>query len=172
MKKRERKIKEKKTIALVAHDNMKDDLIGWVVVNREKLIPHRLIGTGTTATLVSEYTGLEVEGCYSGPLGGDQQIGAKISLSEIDMLIFFWDPLESQPHDPDVKALLRLATLYNIATATSPITADYLVSSPMFNGEYIAVIPDNKSNIKSRASSIESRERSITKNPKLQEENN
>jgi len=130
------KMKIKKNIALIAHDNMKDDLIRWVKVNKEELSKHNLCGTGTTATLIQKNTGLEVKKYKSGPLGGDQQIGARIAEGDIDFMIFFWDPLEAQPHDPDVKALLRIAVLYDIPVANNRATADFLMSSSLMDKDY------------------------------------
>lgn len=120
-------------VALVAHDNKKSELIAWVSRNRDALSHCSLVTTGTTGKLVSQETGLEVERLQSGPLGGDQQIGARISESRIDLLIFFWDPLEPMSHDPDIKALLRIATLWNIPIACNESSADFIVSSPCFN---------------------------------------
>ena len=133
---------EQKHIALVAHDGRKDDLLAWVEYNREILSRHFLYGTGTTGKLISEETGLPVKRFMSGPLGGDQQIGAKIAEDKIDMLIFFWDPLEPQPHDPDVKALLRLAVLHNIPTASNRSTADFIISSPLMQDDYQRILPN------------------------------
>lgn len=124
-----KKIGRQKHIALIAHDNRKDDLIEWAKKNREELSQHFLCGTGTTAKLVADTCSLPVKGYNSGPLGGDQQVGASIAEGEVDILIFFWDPLESQPHDPDVKALLRIAVLYDIPVAMNTSTADFLMSS-------------------------------------------
>jgi len=132
----------KKQIALIAHDARKDDLLEWVKYNQELLAYHTLYGTGTTGKLVIEKTGLEVTRLRSGPLGGDMQMGAKIAQGEIDLLIFFWDPLEPQPHDPDVKALLRLAVLFNIPTACNRATADFLISSPLMVMPYERHLPD------------------------------
>ena len=146
------RVKNKKTIALVAHDHKKKDLLAWVRKHEDKLRGHNFIGTGTTAALISQETSLDVNRLVSGPLGGDQQLGAKISDSQIDILIFFWDPLEAQPHDPDVKALLRISTLYNIALATSATTADYILSSPTLNGEYDVEILDNDYSVEDRIS--------------------
>lgn len=129
-------IKAQKNIALIAHDNRKKDLIDWVAKNKDMLSLHFLCGTGTTATMVSKETGLPVRAYRSGPLGGDQKIGSLIADLEVDFLIFFWDPLESQPHDPDVKALLRIAVLYNIPTAMNMATADYLMSSLLMERDY------------------------------------
>ena len=126
----------RKHIALVAHDNCKGDLLEWARFNRETLTLHALYGTGTTGRMIAQFLGLEVKALLSGPLGGDQQIGAMIAGGELDVLIFFWDPLEPLPHDPDIKALLRIAVLYNIPTACNRSTADFLVSSPLMAGEY------------------------------------
>ena len=130
------KMGKNKRIALVAHDNRKEALIAWAEENKEILSKHKLCGTGTTSKLISEKTGLRVEGFKSGPMGGDQQIGAAIVNGDIDLMIFFWDPLTSQPHDPDVKALLRIAVLYDVAVAMSKSTADFILSSEKFNEEY------------------------------------
>lgn len=127
---------EIKRIALIAHDNRKEALINWAYENKEELSKHKLCGTGTTARLISEKTGLKVEGFKSGPMGGDQQIGAAIVNGDIDIMIFFWDPLTSQPHDPDVKALLRIAVLYDVAVAMSKSTADFLLTSIKFKEVY------------------------------------
>src|SRR6478609_1317797 len=128
-------------IAMVAHDNKKVDLLRWAEYNVGTLREHELYATGTTGTLLEYELGLKVHRFLSGPLGGDQQIGAKIAEGEIDMLIFFWDPLEPQPHDPDVKALLRLAALWNMPVANNVATADMIISSPLLSNEYIAVRP-------------------------------
>jgi methylglyoxal synthase len=133
---------ERKRIALVAHDGRKQDLLNWVEYNRELLSRHFLFGTGSTGKLISDETGLPVKRFMSGPLGGDQQIGAKIAEDEIDLLIFFWDPLEPQPHDPDVKALLRLAVLHNIPTASNLSTADFIITSPLMQDDYQRVVPN------------------------------
>lgn len=119
-------------IALVAHDNCKKDLLEWAAFNVETLMRHRLVATGTTGSLLHEQLELAVERVASGPLGGDLQIGAQIVEGTIDMLVFFWDPLEPQPHDPDVKALLRMAVLRDVPTACNRSTADFLISSPLF----------------------------------------
>lgn len=129
-------IKAQKHIALIAHDNRKKDLVAWVAKNEKMLSRHFLCGTGTTASKVTEETGLPVRAYRSGPLGGDQKIGSLIADHEIDFLIFFWDPLSSQPHDPDVKALLRIAVLYNIPVAMNISTADYLMSSLLMERDY------------------------------------
>lgn len=130
------KIGIQKHIALVAHDNRKQDLIEWAKKNYDILCKHFLCGTGTTAKLITEQTGLPVKGFKSGPLGGDQQIGARISDGEVDFMVFFWDPLTSQPHDPDVKALLRIAVLYDIPVAMNQSTADFILSSSLMGEEY------------------------------------
>ena len=118
---------KKKTIALIAHDNKKHDMVNWALSHKEILANYNLCGTGTTAKLVAEATGLEVKGYLSGPMGGDLQIGAKMSEKQIDKVVFFWDPLQTQPHDPDVKALLRIAVVYDIPIATNRATANLLI---------------------------------------------
>ena len=122
-------MKTQMTVALVAHDNKKHEMIQWALTNKEALSAFKLCGTGTRAKLVSDATGLEVKRYLSGPLGGDQQIGAKVAEGKIDIVIFFWDPLQMQPHDPDVKALLRIAALYDIPIATNKRTADYIIGA-------------------------------------------
>ena len=124
-------MKEIKTVALIAHDNKKAEMVAWSMRNKDLLAKYQLCGTGTTSKLVSESTGLDVYRYLSGPLGGDQQIGAKIAEGQIDVVIFFWDPLSMQPHDPDVKALLRIAALYDVPIATNKATADFVLSSPL-----------------------------------------
>ena len=125
------KMKKRKTIALIAHDNKKADIVNWALKNKETLAKFDLCGTGTTARLIGEATDLPIKRYLSGPLGGDQQIGAKVAEKKIDVVIFFWDPLSSQPHDPDVKALLRIAVVYDIPIATNRATADYVIHSNM-----------------------------------------
>lgn len=132
----------KKKIALIAHDSKKDDLLAWAKFNRGSLSKHELWATGTTGWLLEHELGFEVNRMQSGPLGGDLQIGAKIAEGDIDFLVFFWDPLESQPHDPDVKALLRLAVLWNIPAATNRASADFMFSSHLMNEAYDRVVPD------------------------------
>ena len=139
---------DRKRIALIAHDARKVDLMEWVMFNRGTLSEHILCATGSTGALIARETGLEVLRFQSGPLGGDQQIGAQIAEGELDFLIFFWDPLEPQPHDPDVKALLRLAVLYNIPTACNRATADFLISSPFMNQSYDCIVPDYSARLK------------------------
>ena len=133
----------KKTIALVAHDNMKDELLQWVGAHRDELSRHTLVGPVTTGRLVNEQTVLEVERLRSGPLGGDQQIGARISEGEVDVLLFFWDPLEPQPHDPDIKALLRIAVVWNIPVACNRASADFIMSSPFMDLDYVRRVPSH-----------------------------
>lgn len=133
---------QNKKIALVAHDNKKRDLLEWAEFNRNLLAHHELYATGTTGEMLERELGLKINKLQSGPLGGDQQIGAKIVQNEIDFLIFFWDPLEPLPHDPDVKALLRMAVVWNIPIACNRASADFMISSPLMNGEYIRLVPD------------------------------
>lgn len=131
-----RKVHEKKRIAMVAHDHKKDDIIEWALFHKDKLSQHEIFATGTTGKLLEENLNLPVKRFLSGPLGGDQQIGSLIAEGKIDVLIFFWDPMESQPHDPDVKALLRLGVVWNIPMACDRATADYIFSSPMLANSY------------------------------------
>jgi len=131
-----------KSIGLVAHDNKKRDLVEWAKFNRDLLAHHRIYATGTTGQMLEEELGFEVVKLQSGPLGGDQQIGAKIADGEIDFLIFFWDPLEPMPHDPDVKALLRMAVVWNIPIACNRSSADFMISSPLMDAEYDRLVPD------------------------------
>lgn len=123
--------KEKKTIALIAHDGKKPEIVSWALKNKQTLAHFELCGTGTTAKLVADATELHVKPYLSGPLGGDQQIGAKIAEKKIDIVVFFWDPLSAQPHDPDVKALLRIAVVYDIPIATNRATADCVIRSAL-----------------------------------------
>lgn len=131
-----RHIKEKKRIALIAHDNMKESLLEWCRQHKSDLARHELCGTGTTSRLIREDTGLPVHSYMSGPLGGDQQIGAALAEGKLDMVIFFSDPLTAQPHDPDVKALLRIAQVYDVPIAMNRASADYFINSPLFFEEY------------------------------------
>lgn len=133
---------EQKTIAVVAHDNKKQNLLAWAKFNREQLSQHKLIATGTTGKLLETELDLPVIRLQSGPLGGDQQIGAKISEGEVDLLIFFWDPLEPAPHDPDVKALLRIAVVWNIPIACNRASADFMISSSLMPKTYQRLVPD------------------------------
>ncbi|MGO9117865.1 MAG: methylglyoxal synthase [Desulfomonilaceae bacterium] len=135
-------ILKKKRIALVAHDNKKSDLLEWAQFNRDLLVEHELYATGTTGNFLEDALDTEVVKLQSGPLGGDQQIGAKIAEGQIDFVIFFWDPLEPQPHDPDVKALLRIAVVWNIPVACNRASADFMISSPLMSSEYERRLPD------------------------------
>ena len=143
-----------KNIALIAHDNKKQELIDWCLKNKEILEHHFLCGTGTTAKMVAERTGLPVRGFNSGPLGGDQQIGARIVDGKIDIVIFFSDPLTAQPHDPDVKALLRIAQVYDIPMANNNATADFIITSPYMDGTYTHDLSDFKKIVSERAKSL------------------
>ena len=136
------KMGARKHIALVAHDHRKDDLLAWAKEHRQRLADHELFATGGTGAMLSRELDLPIQTLLSGPLGGDQQIGSHISEGKIDVLVFFWDPLEPQPHDPDVKALLRLAVLYDIPTASNRSSADFLMTSPWFSAEYTRLVPD------------------------------
>jgi len=131
-----------KKIALVAHDNKKRDLLEWAKFNRDLLAHHEVYATGTTGETLERQLGMKIHKLQSGPLGGDQQIGAKIVSNEVNFLIFFWDPLEPQPHDPDVKALLRMAVVWNIPIACNRASADFMISSPLMEGEYNRLVPD------------------------------
>lgn len=142
---------QRKSIALVAHDNMKPDLVEWCVQYKEQLSQHKLFATGTTGTVLEKKASLTINKLISGPLGGDQQIGGLITEAKIDMLIFFWDPLEAQPHDPDVKALLRLAAVWNIPVACNHASADFLINSSLFDQSYPREIPDYDKYLASRS---------------------
>ncbi|HTY74780.1 MAG TPA: methylglyoxal synthase [Candidatus Nanoarchaeia archaeon] len=135
-------IGQKKKIALIAHDNKKADLLDWVKFNKQMLLNHELFATGTTGKVLEKELGCQITIFESGPLGGDQQIGSRIAEGLIDFLIFFWDPLEPLPHDPDIKALLRVAAVWNIPVACNRTTADFIVSSPLMSQEYCRMMPD------------------------------
>jgi methylglyoxal synthase len=139
---------ERKRIALVAHDHKKDEMIEWAVFNKTTLSKHRLYATGTTGKMVESSLDQSVTKLLSGPLGGDQQIGAMIAEGKLDILIFFWDPMEAQPHDPDIKALLRVAVTWNIPIACDRSTADFLLTSPLMSEEYETILPDYSNYIK------------------------
>ena len=150
-------IGKQKRIALIAHDGMKKELIEWCADHKDVLQKHFLCGTGTTARLITEYTDLPVKAYNSGPLGGDQQIGAKIVEGDIDFVIFFSDPLEAQPHDPDVKALLRIAQVYDIPIANNRSTADFMISSPLMDEEYDHNVINFQANVKDRVENLQSK---------------
>jgi methylglyoxal synthase len=133
--------RSRRTIALVGHDNMKSELAEWAIHNTDVLAGHVVYATGSTGRILGDQLGFPVRRFLSGPLGGDQQIGACIAQGTIDALIFFWDPLQPQPHDTDVKALLRIATLWNIPVASNRATADMIITSPLFAGDYRRVVP-------------------------------
>ena len=145
----------RKRIGLVAHDHKKRDLIEWAVYNRRLLAGHDLVATGTTGTLLEEELGVGITKLQSGPLGGDLQIGALIADGGIDLLVFFWDPLEAQPHDPDVKALLRIAVVWNIPVACNRATADFLISSPLMTSDYVRAMPDYQAYVERLATAEE-----------------
>ncbi|WP_087025713.1 methylglyoxal synthase [Thaumasiovibrio subtropicus] len=153
MKSTTRTMKSKKQIALVAHDHCKQSLLHWVNENRDLLEPHSLFATGTTGHLIEHETKLPINKMISGPMGGDQQLGALISEGRIDMMIFFWDPLNAVPHDPDVKALLRIASVWNIPVATNRASADFMISSPLLADEVTIDIPDYEAYIAERTKS-------------------
>jgi methylglyoxal synthase len=138
----ERIIQSSKRVALVAHDKRKDELVQWAAKNKEELARHQLVGTGTTAKLIGDELGLPVEKLITGPLGGDQQLGSMIAQGKMDLVIFFWDPLEAQPHDSDVKALIRLAVAWNIIIACNTTTADFILASPLMQKPYTAALPE------------------------------
>ncbi len=135
-------LEQTKRIAIIAHNNKKHDILEWARFNKLFLAQHQLYATGTTGKLLEQELGYHVHKLQSGPLGGDQQVGAKISMQEIDMLIFFWDPLEQQPHDPDVKALLRIAVVWNIPIACNRASADFMITSPLMRDKYQPYLPD------------------------------
>lgn len=144
----------KKSIALIAHDSKKHELIEWCRANKDILVKHDLCGTGTTARMITDQTGLSVKGYNSGPLGGDQQIGAKIVEGRIDLVIFLSDPLTAAPHDPDVKALLRIAQVYDIPIANTKATADFMITSPYMDKEYDHEVINFRRNIEERAETL------------------
>ena len=147
-------IGSKKNIALIAHDNEKPKLIEWCREHKDELMKHNLYGTGTTARMITDQTGLTVKGYNSGPLGGDQQIGAKIVEGVIDFVVFFSDPLTAQPHDPDVKALLRIAQVYDIPIANNKASADFMIASPLMEEEYEHDVINFRQNISERAQTL------------------
>lgn len=147
-------IGKQKNIALIAHDNKKPELIDWCEEHREILKNHFLCGTGTTARMITDKTGLPVKGYNSGPLGGDQQIGAKIVEGKVDFVIFFSDPLTAQPHDPDVKALLRIAQVYDIPIANTRASADFMITSVYMNEEYERTVMNFKKNVEDRSQTL------------------
>ena len=147
-------IKKQKHIALIAHDGKKQEMLEWCEANKEILKKHKLSGTGTTARMITDHVGLQVKGYISGPLGGDQQIGAKIVEGNIDMVIFFSDPLAAQPHDPDVKALLRIAQVYDIPIANNISTADFIINSTLMNEEYSHYVENFKATVEKRAKEL------------------
>ena len=141
------RLRARKRIGLVAHDHRKDDLAEWAIYNRRLLASHDLIATATTGTLLEEALGVGITKLQSGPLGGDLQLGGLIADGSIDMLVFFWDPLEAQPHDPDVRALLRIAVVWNIPVACNRATADFLISSPLMASDYVRRTPDYQAHL-------------------------
>ncbi len=150
-------LEKQKNIALIAHDGKKQEMLEWCKDNEKILRHHFLCGTGTTATMIASYTGLPVRGYNSGPLGGDQQIGAKIVEGAIDFIVFFSDPLCAQPHDPDVKALLRIALVYDIPIATNRASADFMITSPLMDEEYKRKIENFQLTVKKRSESLQNK---------------
>jgi methylglyoxal synthase len=141
----------KKSIALIAHDNKKQDMVAWCQEHKVELLNHKLYATGTTGTIIEKEVGLQINKLLSGPLGGDQQVGSLIAEGAVDVLIFFWDPFEPMPHDPDVKALLRIAAVWNIPIACNHISADFLIASPLFNSPSVREVPDYATYLAKRA---------------------
>jgi methylglyoxal synthase len=144
----------KKSIALIAHDNKKQDMVAWCQEHKVELLNHKLYATGTTGTIIEKEVGLQINKLLSGPLGGDQQVGSLIAEGAVDVLIFFWDPFEPMPHDPDVKALLRIAAVWNIPIACNHISADFLIASPLFNSPSVREVPDYATYLAKRAVSF------------------
>ncbi len=144
----------KKSIALIAHDNKKQDMVEWCQEHAAELSNHELYATGTTGMLIEKEVGLQITKLISGPLGGDQQVGSLISEGAVDVLIFFWDPFEPMPHDPDVKALLRIAAVWNIPIACNHSSADFLIASPLFNSESVRDVPDYAAYLAKRSVSL------------------
>jgi methylglyoxal synthase len=155
----------RKRSGLVAHDNKKLDLLEWAQFNRALLAEHELIATGTTGALLEYELGIPVRQLQSGPIGGDLQLGALIAEGQIDLLVFFWDPLEPQPHDPDVKALLRIAVVWNIPAASNRATADFLISSPLMTGPYARQLPDYATHTTRRLPTDEAPTRPASEDP-------
>jgi methylglyoxal synthase len=143
-----RKLSKRKNIAMVAHDHKKKDLIDWAEYNKTALARHELLATGTTGRMLEDQLDRPVKKLLSGPLGGDQQIGSLIAEGKVDMLIFFWDPMEAQPHDPDIRALLRVAVTWNIPIACDRATADFILTSPLMHDDYECQIPDYSEYVK------------------------
>lgn len=147
-------IKKQKNIALIAHDNKKNELIEWCKKYKDVLENHKLYGTGTTARMITDNTGLKVKGFNSGPLGGDQQIGAKVVEGVIDFIVFFSDPLTAQPHDPDVKALLRISQVYDLPIANNKSSADFMITSKFMNQDYDHKVLNFQKNVENRAKTL------------------